>query len=110
MEKNVTPVKTVKAVPTSPIYAQFDLIEVDGKQVIVGALGFRDQFGMERMAKTAGEKGINNIGQHIVAIFSGQIDVIEPDEETKAKLAAESIAETKQAVVEGEIKPEGEVK
>lgn len=98
---------TVKAIPTSPVFAQFDLVEVDGKQTIVGVMGFKDQFGMERMAKTAGEKGIQNIGKHIVAIFANQIDIIEPDDATKAKLLAEGVTETKQGVQQGGIKPEG---
>jgi len=108
--ENKTKLKTVKAIPTSPVFAMFDLMKVGDKQAIVGSIGFKDQFGMERMAKTAGLKGIKNLGKHIVAIFAGQIDVIEPDEDTKAKLAAQDIAETKQAVEAKEVKPEGEIK
>ena len=81
--------KTVKAVPSSPIYAMFDVAKVEGKDVIIGSIGFRDQFGMERMAKTAGEKGVMNLGKQVLAIFYGQVDIIEPDDETKAKIAAE---------------------
>jgi hypothetical protein len=81
------PNKTVKAMPTSPVYAVFDIVEIDGKQVVTGSIGFVDQFGMERMAKTATDKGVLNLGKHILAIFHGNIDVVEPDEETKKKLA-----------------------
>jgi len=102
-------IKTVKAVPTTPIYAMFDLVEIEGKQVIAGSIGFKDQFGMERMAKTAGEKGVVDLGKHIVAIFAGQIDVAEPDDETKAKLAAMAAEEAKAQVVAQELKPEGVV-
>lgn len=101
--------KTVKATPTTPVYAMFDIIEQGEKQTIAGSIGFKDQFGMERMARCVGEKGILNIGQHVLAIFAGQIDIIEPDDETKAKLAAQDIEETKQAVETKAIKPEGSI-
>lgn len=92
------PLKIVKALPTSPVHAVFDIIELEGKQVVVGSLGFVDQFGMERMAKTASREGILNIGKQIMAIFGGMVDVAEPDEETKQKLLDEdtkAIAEQK---------------
>ncbi len=94
--------KTVKAIATSPVYAIFDIVELDGKKVITGSIGFVDQFGMERMAKTAGEKGVVNLGKHVLAIFSEQVDVVEPDDETKAKLAEklkEQAAEEKAKIV-----------
>ncbi len=94
--------KTVKAVPSSPVYAMFDLAKIDGKDIVVGSIGFRDQFGMERMAKTAGEKGVMNLGKQVLAIFYGRVDVIEPDDETKAKIAAEDAkiaSETKDKIL-----------
>lgn len=100
--KNVTPVKLVKAMPTSPISAQFDIIKVGDKDTVVGAIGFIDQFGMERMAKTVGETGVLNLGKHILAILAGQIDITEPSEADKARLAAqlkEKVDETKEAVL-----------
>lgn len=110
MENTETPgaqkPKTVKAVASSPIYAMFDLIEVEGKQVVTGSIGFKDQFGMDRMARCAGEKGVLNLGKHILAIYNGQIDVIEPDDATKAELLKQAVNETKEAVKAGEIKPE----
>jgi len=102
--------KSVKAIPSSPVFAMFDLQTVGDKQIIVGSIGFKDQFGMERMAKCGGEKGVKQLGKHIVAIFAGQIDIIEPDEETKAKIAAQDVEATKQAVEAKEVKPEGEIK
>lgn len=100
---------TVKAIPSSPVYCVFDLIEVEGKQMIKGSLGFKDQFGMERMAQCAGEKGIMDVGKHVVAIFAHQIDIIEPDEETKAAILAQETALAKQGVADGTIKPEGKI-
>lgn len=94
--------KLVKAVAASPVYAIFDIVKMDGKDVVTGSIGFVDQFGMERMAKTAGEKGVLNLGKHVLAIFNGHIDVTEPDEETKAKLAAqlkEKVEETKETIL-----------
>ncbi len=111
MENQETPTekvaqKVVKAMPSSPIYAMFDLVEIEGKQVIVGSIGFKDQWGMDRMAKAAGEQGIENFGKHILAIYAGQVDIVEPDDETKAKLMEASAAEAKAQVVSGELKPE----
>ncbi len=94
------PLKVVKAIPTSPITAQFDIIELEGKQVVVGALGFVDQFGMERMAKTSSEQGILNIGKQVLAIFGGAVDITEPDEETKAKLADQMSSELAKQKIE----------
>ncbi len=101
--------KTVKLTPTSQVYAVFDLIEVEGKQMIAGSIGFKDQFHMERMARTAGEKGIRNLGEHIVAIYAGQIDGLEPDEDTKAALLAQFNEENKASLAAGELQPSGEV-
>jgi hypothetical protein len=86
-DQSPVPPKMVKATPTSPVFAMFDLVELEGKQVITGSIGFVDQFGMERMAKTGTDKGVLNLGNHILAIYAGQVDIAEPDEETKAKLA-----------------------
>lgn len=88
-----TPVKTVKAIPSSPIYAMFDIVEFEGKQLVQGQIGFMDQFGMERTAKTGTDLGVLNLGKHILAIFQGQVDIAEPDEETKKQLAANLEAE-----------------
>lgn len=79
--------KTVKAIPTSAVHAQFDIVELEGKQVVTGVLGFIDQFGMERMVKTGTDKGVLEVGKMILAIFHGMVDITEPDEETKAKYA-----------------------
>lgn len=84
---------TVKAIPTSPVMASFDIVEVEGKQVIVGQVGFIDQFGMERIAKTGTDLGVMNLGKHVLAIFQGLVDIIEPDEETKKQLAERQNAE-----------------
>jgi hypothetical protein len=92
--------KLVKAMPTSPVHAVFDIIELEGKQMVVGSIGFTDQFGMDRMMKTASEKGIINIGSQIMAIFAGQSMITEPNEEDKKKLAEEFGAQ----VAEGKLK------
>lgn len=100
--------KTVKAIASSPVYAIFDVVKLEGKDVVTGSIGFVDQFGMERMAKTAGEKGVLNLGKHVLAIFGGAVEVIEPDEETKAKLAAnlqKQVSEAKQEVANAYEKP-----
>lgn len=89
--------KIVKAVPSSPIYAVFDLVEIEGKQVIVGQVTFRDQFGLDRTAKTGTEKGVLNLGVHILAILNGQVDITEPNEEDKKRLAENLLAEAAQA-------------
>jgi hypothetical protein len=94
--------KTVKAIAASPVYAMFDIVKVDGKDVVTGSIGFVDQFGMERLARTAGERGVLNLGKHVLAIFNGHIDILEPDDATKAKLAEQmqaSIAEAKEKVM-----------
>lgn len=108
MENQDSKLKTVKAIAASPVYAIFDIVKLEGKDVVTGSIGFVDQFGMERMAKTAGEKGVLNLGAHVLAIFGGLVDVVEPDEETKAKLAEklkEDLAEAKDKVVSFESKP-----
>jgi hypothetical protein len=103
MENSETPVgKTVKAVAASPVYAMFDIVKLEGKDVVTGSIGFVDQFGVERLAKTAGEKGVLNLGKHVLAIFNGQVDVIEPDEETKQKIADQlnkEVQETKAKIL-----------
>ncbi len=101
--------KTVKAIPSSPIYAMFDLVEVEGKQMVVGSIGFKDQWGMERMAKAAGATGIENFGKHVLAIYAGQVDIIEPSDEDKAKFTQLMAEEAKVQVAAGELKPEGSV-
>jgi hypothetical protein len=99
--------KTVKAIPSSPIYAMFDLVEIEGKQMVTGSIGFKDQWGMERMARAAGAQGIENFGKHVLAIYAGQVDIIEPDDATKAQLTQALADEAKAQVVAGELKPEG---
>lgn len=86
-DQSPVPAKLVKAMPTSPIYAMFDLVEIGGKQVISGSIGFVDQFGMERMAKTGTDKGVLALGKHILAIYAGQVDIAEPDDATKEQLS-----------------------
>ncbi len=93
------PLKLVKALPSSPIHAVFDIIELEGKQVVVCSLGFTDQFGMDRMNKSASMAQILGIGQRVMDIFEGKIDITEPSEEDQKRLLELRAKEQKEEVV-----------
>ena len=72
--------KTVNAIATSPVTAEFDIVEIGEKksQVVRGIVRFTDQFGIERAMDTMSERGIRNIGQIVLEIFAGNMKVIPP--------------------------------